>query len=69
MYMIISSLEQILSEQYNTGNLTEENIAAALEESKKTGEYLYNIRNANLKGEIYELLLVECSDTTTMYVD
>ncbi len=67
--MAISSLEQKLLEQHNTGNLTGETIAAALQESRKNGEYLSSIRSYDLKREIYSLLMVGCADTTTMWVD
>ncbi len=66
---MMSSLEQNLTEQHNAGNLTTETIDSALQESRKNGEYLSSIRNYNLKREIYSLLLSECADTTTMWVD
>ncbi|MBP7062338.1 hypothetical protein KBA84_06120 [Patescibacteria group bacterium] len=68
--MSISSLEQKLSEQHTRGNLNTGTIAAALQEARKNGEYLYNIRSYQLKGDIYKILINGHTDTTTMlYID
>lgn len=63
--MAISSLEQQLAEQKQSGNLTRETIATALQ----NGQYIYDIRDPLLKREIYSILMAGCADTTTMYVD
>ena len=51
--MVVSSLEQHLAEQQKLGNLTNKTIAAALQEARKSEQYLYNIRDTGLKTDIF----------------
>lgn len=63
--MHLSNLETILEQHQRAGTLDASTIAAAM----SSWEYLYTIRSMSLKKAIFQILLQECPNTTTAYVD